>query len=219
MTRRLAAPLLALAICLAPLLTPISAIAAARPRASLTDIENDVMCPSCRESLAVAESPQSYAERNFIRQLIAQGLDKQQIEQALVAQYGPAVLAKPPASGFDLTVYLIPAAIVLLGLGTLAVVLPRWRRSARARLATPLALGPQLSAADARRLEEDLGRFDAGYHRRARWRRPAPGYIDSGAETPRSPSVSAITRWVAPERAIRKDSSSVGVEPTTRHCS
>src|SRR5947209_20345164 len=95
--------------------------AAAAPRASLSAIENDVMCPSCRESLAVAESPQAYAERNYIRNLIAQGLDKRQIEQNLVGQYGPAVLAKPPASGFDLTVYVLPAAIVALGLTILAI--------------------------------------------------------------------------------------------------
>jgi cytochrome c-type biogenesis protein CcmH/NrfF len=72
------------------------------------------------------------------------------------------VLAKPPARGFDLTVYVIPAVIVLLGLATLAVVLPRWRRAAQARLATPVALGPALSGADATRLEEDLSRYDAG---------------------------------------------------------
>ena len=144
-----------------PPLAPSPALAATKPRASLTDIENDVMCPSCRESLAVAQSPQSYAERDFIRKLIAQGLDKQQIEQALVAQYGEAVLARPPARGFDLTVYVVPAAIVLVCLAVLAIVLPRWRRAARARLATPLAAGPALSAADARRLEEDLSRFDA----------------------------------------------------------
>jgi cytochrome c-type biogenesis protein CcmH len=141
-------------------LTPSAALAAAKPRASLTDIENDVMCPSCRESLAVAGSPQSYAERAYIRELIAQGLDKQQIEQALVAQYGEAVLARPPARGFDLTVYLVPAAIVLVCLVTLAVVLPRWRRTARARLAAPAAVGPALSVADARRLDEDLSRFE-----------------------------------------------------------
>ena len=154
--RRLAA-LLALALALAP-----STALAITPRASLTDIENDVMCPSCRESLAVAESPQAYAERNYIRGLIAQGLDKQQIEQNLVGQYGPAVLAKPPASGFDLTVYLLPAAVVALGLVVLAVVLPRWRRAARARLAAPRPVAAGLAPADARRLEEDLARFDSG---------------------------------------------------------
>jgi cytochrome c-type biogenesis protein CcmH/NrfF len=141
------------------LLAPAAAGAAA-PRASLTAIENDVMCPSCRESLAVAQSPQAIAERNYIRGLIAQGMDKQQIEKALVAQYGTAVLARPPARGFDLTVYVLPAVIVVAGLALLAMVLPRWRRAARARRAAALPAAPALSAGDARRLEEELSRFD-----------------------------------------------------------
>ena len=51
------------------------------PRTSLTDVENDVMCPSCHEPLAVAQSPQAIAERNFISSLVAQGKTKKQIEQ------------------------------------------------------------------------------------------------------------------------------------------
>jgi cytochrome c-type biogenesis protein CcmH len=131
--------------------------AAATPRASLTDIENDVMCVSCREPLALAQSPQAIRERAFVRSLIAQGETKGQIIQALVGQYGPAVLGKPPASGFNLTVYLLPPAILLVGLATLAVWLPRWRRRGR-ELALPAA--PRLDSADARRLEEDLVRYD-----------------------------------------------------------
>ena len=60
-----------------------------RPRTSLTAIWNDVMCVSCHEPLAVAQSPQAIAERNYIRRLVAQGDTKAQIERALVAQYGP----------------------------------------------------------------------------------------------------------------------------------
>ena len=67
------------------------------------------MCVSCREPLAVAQSPQALAERNYIRHLIALGMTKPQIEQALVGQYGEAVLGKPPADGFNLTVYILPA--------------------------------------------------------------------------------------------------------------
>jgi cytochrome c-type biogenesis protein CcmH len=130
---------------------------AATPRASLTDIENNVMCPSCREPLALAQSPQAYRERAFISALIAQGDTKAQIERALVAQYGPAVLGKPPASGFNLTVYLLPPAILLLGIVTLAVTLPRWRRRSRAAM---LPVPERIRPADARRLEEDLARFD-----------------------------------------------------------
>ncbi len=139
-----------------------AAATATTPRANLTDVENDVMCPSCREPLALAQSPQAYAERNFIRTLIAQGLTKHQIEQALVGQYGTAVLAKPPAHGFNLTVYVLPPALLLLGLGVLALTLPRWRRRARADAAATGAQPPDpaLRPGEARRLEEDLARFD-----------------------------------------------------------
>src|SRR5947209_7620554 len=134
-----------------------SALAAAPARASLTDIENDVMCVSCHESLALAQSPQAYAERSYIRTLIAQGMDKPQIERELVAQYGPTVLGRPPASGFNLTVYVLPPAIVLIGLVALALALPRWRRRSLADR-DPDRL-PDLSEPDARRLEEELSHF------------------------------------------------------------
>ena len=153
--RRLASILTAVALLLT--LAASSALAAA-PKTSLTAIEPDVMCVSCREPLAVAQSPQSYAERNFIRTLIAQGEDKKQIEQALVAQYGPAVLGRPPAHGFNLTVYVLPPAILVLGLITLAFTLPRWRRRTRARGATRAARA--LNPSDSARLEQELARFD-----------------------------------------------------------
>lgn len=133
--------------------------AIAHPRASLTDIENDVMCTSCREPLAVAQSPQADSERAYIRGLIAQGLTKQQIEQNLVSQYGEGVLGKPPASGFNLAVYIIPPAILLVGVAILAVTLPRWRRRTRAAAAPPATSSPALDPAEAARLEQDLRQF------------------------------------------------------------
>ncbi len=155
-TAALATALVAIALALAP-----GALAAdtPTPRASLTDIENDVICPSCHEPLALAQSPQAESERNFIRTLIAQGQTKRQIEQALVSQYGVAVLGRPPADGFNLTVYILPPALVVAGLALLAFTLPKWRRRARAAAATPLPAGPRLDAGDARRLDEDLRRY------------------------------------------------------------
>lgn len=160
MSRRLSAisaVLVLMVAALGPLTRPVLA---ATPRASLSEIENEVMCVSCREPLAVAQSPQAYAERNFVRTLVAQGQTKGQIEQALVAQYGTAVLGRPPASGFNLTVYILPPALVVIGVIMLAVTLPRWRRRARAAATSPLAAGPGLGASDSRRLEEDLARYD-----------------------------------------------------------
>ncbi len=151
-----------LTVLLAALLLPGAAAAAPTPRTSLPDVEDSVMCPSCREPLALAQSVQAEDERDYVRGLIAQGLTKPQIIQALVGQYGTAVLAKPPARGFDLTVYVVPPAVVLAGLLGLAYALPRWRRrSAARRSAGDPAAGPDpLAPADAARLEADLARFD-----------------------------------------------------------
>ena len=158
MTRRLLAVTAILA--LAALASATTALAATvTQRASLTNIENDVMCVACRESLAVAQSPQADSERAFIRTLIAQGQTKAQIENALVAQYGPAVLAKPPAHGFNLTVYVLPPAVLLVGVVTLAVALPKWRRRARARAASASTSGAALAPPDARRLDDELARY------------------------------------------------------------
>ena len=148
---------LSLALLLACSAAPPVLAATVHPRASLTDIENDVMCTSCREPLAVAQSPQADSERAYIRGLIAQGLTKQQIEQNLVSQYGESVLGKPPASGFNLAVYILPPAILAVGVAILAVTLPRWRR--RARAAAPSTSSPAFDPAEAARLEQDLSQF------------------------------------------------------------
>ncbi len=140
-------------------LAPATAAGAPQQRVSLTDIENDVMCVVCNTPLAVSQSPQADAERQFIRGLIARGETKAQIERALVGQYGPSVLALPPAHGFNLTIYVLPPAILVAGIAALALVLPRWRRRTRAApgVAADGAAAP-LEPADQRRLDEDLAR-------------------------------------------------------------
>jgi cytochrome c-type biogenesis protein CcmH/NrfF len=152
--RRLAAALLASAL----MALPAASAAAVTPRASLTDVEQDVMCVVCKQPLAVSQSPQADRERAFINQLIAKGLTKAQIERQLVGQYGPSVLALPPASGFNLTVYVLPPVLVVIGVGLLVYLLPRWRRRARADARAQPA-GSTLAPADSQRLDEELARF------------------------------------------------------------
>ncbi len=149
---------LMLALSLGTLATP--ALAGPTPRASLTDVEDEVMCVVCHTPLAVSDSPQADAEREYIRVLIAKGLTKSQIKQELVAQYGQSVLALPSPHGFNLTVYILPPAILLLGIGLLVVTLPKWRRRARDAALRPAAAGPALDPAEARRLDDDIARFE-----------------------------------------------------------
>ncbi|HXC23629.1 MAG TPA: cytochrome c-type biogenesis protein CcmH, partial [Solirubrobacteraceae bacterium] len=136
-----------------------TAQAAATPRASMPTIERQVMCVTCKIPLNVAESPQSQRERAYIRGLIAEGKTEAQVKSELVAQYGPSVLALPSAKGFDLAAYLVPGAVVLALIGLLALLLPSWRRRARAQAASA-SDAPQLDASDAARLDADLERFD-----------------------------------------------------------
>jgi cytochrome c-type biogenesis protein CcmH len=156
--RRLLAALLATLLATA---VPATAMAL-RIRTSLTAIEADVMCVVCGEPLALAQSPQAYSERAYIVMLIRRGETKAQIERQLVAQYGPAVLAKPPASGFSLSLYVLPPALVVIGVAILVVTLPRWRaRTRRRREAAASASGTELalSPSETQRLDEELARY------------------------------------------------------------
>ena len=135
----------------------------ATPRTTLPAVESQVMCVTCKIPLTVAESPQASRERVYIQRLIDRGETLPEIKRALVFQYTNAVLALPPTQGFDLGVYLVPAAVVLVLLATVAVLLPRWRRRARATQAAREAEEiptPTLDTADAARLRADMARFD-----------------------------------------------------------
>ena len=150
--RRIAA-LLAL---LAALGAPAVAVGAS---ASFNDVEDELMCDTCNVPLDIAQSPRADQERREIRTLIAQGLTKQQILDRFKAEYGANVLAEPKGGGASVTVWAVPAAIIVAAVVAIALLLPRWRR---ARAASPEVPDdtPELSATDTRRLEQDLARYD-----------------------------------------------------------
>ena len=135
---------------------------AAQPKTSFNDVEDEVMCDTCNVPLNIADSDRADQERIAIRRLIAQGLTKQQILAELTRTYGPAILAKPQDSGFSLAVWWVPVAVVACLVALLATLLPRWRRRGRDRgeEEPARARAPALSAADERRLDEDLARYD-----------------------------------------------------------
>lgn len=148
---------LALAAGLALTLLFTATAPAAAPLASLTDIEDEVMCLECGTALNVSNSAVADQEREFIAQLIAQGKSKQQVKDALVAEYGPRVLAEPSDNGFDLTAWLVPLLAGGAALGLVAFTARRWRH---ARPAAAHAGEPALAADDERRLDAELAAFD-----------------------------------------------------------
>jgi cytochrome c-type biogenesis protein CcmH len=133
------------------------ALTAAAPAASLTDIEDEVMCLECGTALNVSNSRVADQEREFIAELIAQGKTKQEVKDALVAEYGPRVLAEPDDDGFELTAWLVPVLALLAALALVGFTARSWRR---ARPAPDRPAEDGLDPDDARRLDAELAAFD-----------------------------------------------------------
>ena len=126
------------------------------PRASLPDVERQVMCLVCGVPLDLADSPQASRERSFINGLIARCRSTSEIKAALVAQYGPEVLAEPKDGGVSAALYVVAVLVPLLGIALAVAAVRRWSPSR----AGPERTAPAPSRADARRLEAEIARWE-----------------------------------------------------------
>ena len=144
-------------------LAALPAVAAAQtcPRTSVADVEDEVMCPVCGTPLALAsEAPQAERERAFIQRLVDDCRSKDEVKQALVAEFGDRVLALPGDQGDDslgdVLVYVIPAVGIALAAAGIAFAVVRWRR----RRPGDGQSGPALASAEGARLDDDMNRYD-----------------------------------------------------------
>jgi cytochrome c-type biogenesis protein CcmH/NrfF len=149
----------ALLAVLALLALPAAAAAQSCPRTSLGDIEDEVMCPVCGTPLGLAsEAPQAERERAFIQRLVDDCKSKDEVKQALVAEFGDRVLALPGDQGDDslgdVLVYVIPAVGILLAAAGIAFAVVRWRRPG------PDRAGSALAGADGARLDDDMEHYE-----------------------------------------------------------
>jgi cytochrome c-type biogenesis protein CcmH len=151
--------LLAVLVALTALALPTAAGAASALRTELNEIEEEVMCPVCGTLLGLAESPQATREKAFVEKLVKEGKSKDEIKDALVAQYGNAVLAEPNGSGFSISAYVVPIVAFIVAVILLAAAVWKWRQASASREDNePAVDGP--SDEDRQRLDEDLGRYD-----------------------------------------------------------
>jgi cytochrome c-type biogenesis protein CcmH len=128
------------------------------PRTSEIAMESKVMCQVCGVPLAVASSLEADRERAFIRTLVNRCESVGQIEAAMVAQYGPGILATPGTHGFAIAAWVVPACAILLAALGIAVVLRPVRRR-RGASESPDAPAP--SPAEERRLDAALSAYRA----------------------------------------------------------
>ncbi len=130
---------------------------------TLSEVEHEVMCPTCKTLLVLSHAPIADRMRAFIRARIAAGETKSRIESRLVSEFGEQVLAAPPTSGFGLLAWLLPVVGLLGGGLVVAAVGWRWTRGDDAGLVSgePSQNG-RVSPEPAleRRLDRELASFE-----------------------------------------------------------
>jgi cytochrome c-type biogenesis protein CcmH len=155
MTRRRGARALVLAALLAGL-------AAGSPAAPVDDdavarVASQLRCVVC-QNLSVADSPSEMARqmRELVRERLARGDSPEAVKAYFVEKYGEWVLLAPPARGFNLVLWGVPFAALLVGLALVAALMRRWTR--RPAAGRPVAEAP-VGAAEHERIAAELRRL------------------------------------------------------------
>ena len=89
--------------------------------------------------------PLSEGMRNELTGALKRGQSDGQILDAFVEKYGPTILAAPTMSGFNLTAWITPFAVLLAAFASAVLVIRGWkRRPLRAVAGTPQTAAPYL---------------------------------------------------------------------------
>ena len=118
------------------------------------DIAAQLRCVVC-QNLSVADSPSEMASqmRAIIRERLAAGESPAEVQRYFVDRYGEWILLSPPRRGFNLLVWLLPLAAVLIGLAITAALIWRWTHRRRAIPAAPVVVDAAMSERIRRELE------------------------------------------------------------------
>ena len=105
--------------------------AAADNRARFDKLGHQIMCScSCNELLLECNHvgcPNSDGMRQELMAGVDRGDSDKTIFAAFVQKYGPTSLAAPPAEGFNIVGWVMPFAVLVLGIGGTALLIRKWR--------------------------------------------------------------------------------------------
>lgn len=147
----------ALAIAAAALALAAPAAAACPHPASQSHLETLLVCLECHTTLDESNSPFANEMKADVARRIAECQTQQQILDAMVAQFGTAVLSTPQTHGFDLLAWLLPLGGIALGAAAIGGGAWHWSR----KHPGGGSVAPTVLNADDERLVDDaLARFD-----------------------------------------------------------
>ncbi len=125
-------------------------------------IARQLYCPICENiPLEVCPTQACHDWRELIRQMLAEGKTPDQIKQYFVDHYGARVLPEPPAKGFNLMLYIVPAVYIIALVSVvviLVIMVVLWyiRRRAKPVTANPPPIPQDLDDQYVARLEDEL---------------------------------------------------------------
>ena len=92
-----------------------------------TALASELRCPVCQGN-SIQDSPSELAQemRDVIRDQLRAGKSPEQVRAYFVDKYGEWILLQPKATGFNLVVYLVPLAVILIGGGIVWRNVRRW---------------------------------------------------------------------------------------------
>jgi cytochrome c-type biogenesis protein CcmH len=105
------------------------------------DVAAQLRCVVC-QNLSVADSPSEMASqmRAIIRERLAAGESPADVQRYFVDRYGEWILLSPPRRGFNLLVWLLPVAAVVVGLVATGALVWRWTHRRRGARTSPVAV-------------------------------------------------------------------------------
>lgn len=145
---------------LGALLAPVAGAAEPEPRFTMAEIEAELMCPTCQSRLDMSSSPAADRIRAYVDERRRLGWTKEQVKEALVADFGPAVLAAPPTTGGGLVAWGVPIAAGVVGVGVVALVARSWRRRRPAAAPASAPAAAPLDPGLDERIDAELRRLD-----------------------------------------------------------
>ena len=135
-------------------------VSAQQPSPNVDDevlrISKNLYCPVCTGvPLDVCETQACEQWRALIREKLIAGENEQQIRAYFIAQYGERVLGAPPPEGFNLSAYILPLAVLLLGGIIIFFTARSWLKRPQAANNAP-AQTPQVSSEYAERIAREM---------------------------------------------------------------
>jgi cytochrome c-type biogenesis protein CcmH len=108
------------------------------------EIATELRCVVC-QNLSVADSPSEMAQqmRAVVREQLEAGKTPEQIKEFFVSKYGEWVLLKPKATGFSALLWILPYAVLVLGIIAALWFVRRWSTSKKTAGNAQPALAPE----------------------------------------------------------------------------